>query len=214
MSGWQIFAAIVLAVLTPVGSFASCGDAVGCYGRWSRCVIVGCGSSCGIAQSLSKSRRETFRRKWQRMTVAERLEACRRRSQWEKRLLVARNWIVLPGLTTVLLLLFAKFLVADVFWHMRRVNGIALGLHNLTEDVLHGPVAITCSDQELAIRIRRADSRKRELVVALVTIVFVAVFVCMNNGARLYDFIGVGGPMQEMVRECCAASCARLRTSN
>ena len=204
-----------LVVLLASGSFASCGDALGCHGRWQLCAIIGFGgSSYGISQCLEQWRHKTFQCNWQRMTAEERLEACRKRLCWEKRLLVARNWIVLPGLTTVLLLLFAKFLVADVFWHMRRANGIALGLHNLTEDVLHGPVAITCSDQELAIRIRRADSRKRELVVGLVTMVFVAVFVCMNNGARLYDFIGVGGPTQEMVRECCAASCARLRTSN
>ena len=107
---------------------------------------------------------------------------------------------MLPGLMTVLLLLFAKFLVADVFWHMRRANGIALGLHNLTEDVLHGPAAITCSDQELVIRIRRTDWRRRELVVALVAMTLVVVLAYMNNGACLYDFIGVGGPTQEMMR--------------
>lgn len=193
--------AVILTVLLAMGSFASCGEVAGCHGCWQRCLIAGFASSDGIARILSESRRKTIRRNWKRMTAEERLEACRKRLCWEKRLLTARNWIVLPGLSILLLFLVAKFLVADVFWHMRRVSGVALGLHNLMEDVLYGPAAITCSDQELVIRIRRADSRRRELVVALLSMVLVSVFVCMNNGARLYDFIIGSGPTQEMMRE-------------
>ena len=196
---WTFLLGLIFALLALVPHTASCADVASFCGCRLPCVIAACGGSYGIAESLSKSRRKDAQLRWQRMTASERSEACRKRTLWEARLLTTRNWIVLPGLIAVLLFLFLKFLIVDVLWHVRRANEVAQGVHNLMEDVLYGPFAMSAG-QEFFFRERRAVQRGREFVAAFVVLTIVVLLALFDDGARLYDFLIGGCPTHEMMR--------------